>query len=151
MPYTYTVTSRSPAHPETVFAVLVRAGTWPSWSPIDDAAVEGGGDPLEPQQVGDTRIFRTGRTVARERVVELVPGRRFGYVNDGGVFRSYRGTVELTPVPHGGTDITWSAVFEPRLPLSGPFWRWYLTRFMGRMAEGLATYAGAVPDRDTAS
>ncbi|WP_049560923.1 SRPBCC family protein [Nonomuraea sp. SBT364] len=138
MPYSYRVTARSQAAPGAVYAALVRAATWPSWSPIDSADVDG--DP-EVQRIGDTRIFRTGRSVSRERIVDLVTDRRFVYDNEGGPFRSYRGTVDLAPAPAGGTDITWSAVFDPRLPLSGGFWRWYLTRFMRRMADGLAEYA----------
>ncbi|MEV0390755.1 SRPBCC family protein [Nonomuraea sp. NPDC050643] len=140
MPYSYGVTARSQAAPDAVFAALTRASTWPSWSPIDAADVEDG-DPGGRQRVGDTRIFRTGRNVARERIVELVTDRRFVYDNLGGPFRSYRGTVELTPLPEGGTDISWSAIFDPKLPLSGGFWRWYLTRFMQGMADGLAAYA----------
>ncbi|GGS66811.1 SRPBCC family protein [Nonomuraea spiralis] len=141
MPNSFAVTARSQADPDAVFAALTHAATWPSWSPIDSADVEDG-DPGRQQRVGDTRIFRTGRNVSRERIVELVPGRRFVYDNLGGPFRSYRGTVELAPAAGGGTDITWSATFEPKLPLSGGFWRWYLTRFMRGMADGLAVYAG---------
>ncbi len=120
--------------------------TWPVWSPIDSVEFEGG-DPEGPQQVGDMRAFRTGRAISRERIVELVTDRRFGYENVSGPFRSYRGTVELTEAPQGGTAITWSAAFEPKLRLSGPFWRWYLTRFMQRMTDGLAAYAEAPTDR----
>ncbi|MEV4394964.1 SRPBCC family protein [Nonomuraea sp. NPDC049607] len=141
MPYSFAVTARSQAAPDAVFAALTHAATWPSWSPIDSADVEGG-DPAARQRAGDTRVFRTGRNVSRERIVELVPDRRFVYDNLGGPFRSYRGTIELAPTAGvGGTDITWSAVFEPKLPLSGGFWRWYLTRFLRGMADGLATYA----------
>ncbi|MGW1287475.1 SRPBCC family protein [Streptomyces sp. NPDC001118] len=146
MPYSYVVTAHSSANPDAVFTVLVHTATWPSWSPIDAVEIEGG-DPERPQQVGDTRVFRTGRATSRERIVELVADQRFGYENVSGPFRSYRGTVELTEVPRGGTSITWSAVFEPKLRLSGPFWRWYLTRFMRRMVDGLAVYAEAGTDR----
>ncbi|MFE7117390.1 SRPBCC family protein [Streptomyces sp. NPDC057654] len=151
MPYTpctYSVTAHSPAKPPAVFGVLVDAATWPTWSAIDAVEVEPGSGspegpagPAVPQQVGDTRVFRTGKTIARERIVELVADRRFVYENESGPFRSYRGTVELAESPQGGTDITWSAVFEPKPRLSGPFWRWYLTRFMQRMVSGLAAYA----------
>ncbi|MFG3257137.1 SRPBCC family protein [Streptomyces sp. NPDC048172] len=141
MPYSYAVTARSQARPEAVYSTLLRAATWPSWSPIDSAGLDGDGDPAEPQQVGDTRIFRTGKGEARERIVELVADRLFVYENVGDMFRSYRGTVALAETPEGGTDITWTGVFEPKLPLTGPLWRWYLTRFMGRMAVGLAAYA----------
>ncbi|GAA2068938.1 SRPBCC family protein [Streptomyces albiaxialis] len=149
MPYSYAVTARSRAHPATVFSTLLRASTWPSWSPIDAAGLEDGGDPGTPQGVGDTRVFRTGRTVSRERIVDLAENRRFGYENVGGPFRSYQGTIALAETPEGGTDIIWTAVFEPKLPLSGPLWRWYLTRFMQRMADGLAAYAEAT-DADEA-
>lgn len=141
MPYSYSVTAHSPAAPGAVFDVLLRASTWPSWSPIDAAAPADGGDPDRRQGVGDIRVFRTGRAVSHERVVELVPDRRFVYENLGGPFRSYRGTVDLAEAPGGGTDLTWSAVFEPKPRFTGPFWQWYLTRFMRRMAEGLAGYA----------
>jgi hypothetical protein len=146
VPYTFAVRAHSQAGPAAVFALLVHAGTWPSWSPIDAAAVEDGSDPAGQQQVGDTRIFRTGRSVGRERITSLIPGQRFTYETIGGqFFRSYLGVVELAETQQGGTDITWSATFEPKLPRSGPFWRWYLTRFMQRMADGLAGYASQSP------
>jgi hypothetical protein len=146
MPYSYSVTSTSQARPAAVFTALVRGATWPKWSPIDAVEIEGGGDPAGRQRVGDTRIFRTGRASSREPIVELVTDRRFVYENTSGPFRSYRGTVELTETPHGGTTITWTAVFEPKLRFLGPFWRWYLTRFMQRMADGLAAYASETRD-----
>lgn len=141
MPYAFSVNSRSQASPGTVYALLIQPGTWPSWSRLDAAEVEGGGDPASPQQVGDIRIFHLGRSVYRERITGLVPGQRFIYETASGPFRSYRSIVELTEAPQGGTDITWSATFEPKLSLSGPFLRWYLTRYMRRMADGLARYA----------
>ncbi|HEX7660472.1 MAG TPA: SRPBCC family protein [Pseudonocardiaceae bacterium] len=141
MPYSYVVRSHSQAGPDAVFALLVRAATWPSWSPIDAAEVEGGADPAGEQQVGDIRVFRTGRAISRERITGLIADRRFAYENLGGPFKSYDAIIELAEAPRGGTDITWTATFEPKLPLSGAFWRWYLTRFMQRMANGLARYA----------
>lgn len=141
------MSSCSQASPDTVYALLISAGTWPSWSPISAAEVEGDGDPDGQQGVGDTRVFRTGRAVSRERITGLVAGRRFSYENASGPFRCYHGVIELAEPPQGGTSITWSASFEPKLPFSGPFWRWYLSRFMQRMADGLARYAsqGSVP------
>ncbi|GAB3894312.1 SRPBCC family protein [Kibdelosporangium lantanae] len=141
MPYSFTVKSHSPARPDAVFSALVRASTWPLWSPIDAVELADGGDPTGRQQVGDTRVFRTGRVVSRERILELVPDRRFCYENVAGPFRSHRGTVDLADGDAGGTDITWSAVFEPKWPFTGAFWQWYLTRFMRRMVDGLAAYA----------
>ncbi|KOG91797.1 ATPase, partial [Streptomyces varsoviensis] len=120
MPYSFTLSAHSRATPDAVFGALVRAATWPAWSSIDSAEVEGGADPEARQEVGETRVFRTGRAVSRERVVELVADKRFGYENVAGPFRSYRGAVELAESPRGGTDIVWSVTFEPKLPLSGP-------------------------------
>jgi ribosome-associated toxin RatA of RatAB toxin-antitoxin module len=138
VPHSYVVTALSAAEPDAVFAALVRADTWPSWSPIDRVEVT---DPERPQQVGDVRIFHTGRSASHERIVELVPARTFRYDIVEGMFRSYHGTVDLAPAPGGGTTITWSARFVPKMPLTGRFWSWYLTRFMRRMVEGLAAYA----------
>lgn len=59
--------------------------------------------------------------VSRERITALVPGRQFGYEIEGGPFRSYHGVAQRAAAPPGGTDITWSVAFEPKLPLSGPF------------------------------
>jgi hypothetical protein len=140
--YTYTVSSGSKAGPGAVYALLVQSGSWPSWSPIDSVEIEGG-DPADRQQIGDIRVFHIGRVVSRERITDLVPDLRFAYEIEGGPFRSYRGVVELEAAPEGGTNITWSADLEPKLPLSGPFWRWYLTRFLQRMADGLAAAAGS--------
>jgi hypothetical protein len=150
VPYTYSVASRSQADPGCVFALLVDASTWPTWSPVDAAEVEGGNEQTGQQQVSDIRVFRTGRSVSRERITDLVPDRRFQYETVGGpFFRSYHGVVELAEAPQGGTAITWSATFEPKLPLSGPFWSWYLTRFQQRMADGLARYAGRARHQNT--
>jgi hypothetical protein len=150
VPHAYAVASHSQASPGDVFTLLVNASTWPTWSPVDTAEVEGGDDQAGQQQVGDTRVFRTGRSVSRERITGLVPGRRFSYETVGGqFFRSYHGVVELAEAPQGGTDITWSAVFEPKFPLSGPFWSWYLNRFQQRMADGLARYAGQARHQNT--
>ena len=145
MPYAFSVNSRSQASPGAVYALLIQPGSWPSWSPLDAAEAEGGGDPGGPQQAGDIRIFHLGRSAYQERITGLVPGQRFSYESASGPFRSYRAVVELAEAPQGGTDITWSAAFEPKLPFSGPFWRWYLTRYMQRMADGLARYATQHP------
>jgi hypothetical protein len=136
----YSVRARSRANPDAVFSTLVRAGTWPAWSPIDSVEVDHG-DPDSAQGPGDVRSFRTGRVVSRERIVELAEDRRFVYENLSGPFRDYRGTIDLEQLPEGGTAIAWSAHFTPKLPLSGWFWRWYLTRYMQRMADGLAKFA----------
>ncbi|MFJ8553492.1 SRPBCC family protein [Streptomyces sp. NPDC093676] len=140
MTFTYSVTAHSQANPDAVYSAPVRAGTWPLWSPIDAVEVTAG-SPDDAQRPGDTRVFRTGRAVSHERILELAKDRRFVYENIDGPFRFYRGVVELAPPYEGGTNIVWSAEFAPKLPLTGPLWRSYLTRYMQRMVQGLARYA----------
>ncbi|MFG1605000.1 SRPBCC family protein [Actinoplanes sp. NPDC049265] len=141
MTHSYSVTAASAASPERVFDVLTHGATWPSWSPIDEFKPAGGGDPDGPQGVGAVRLFRTGRQVSREPIVELVPARRFVYVNESPPWRHYRGVVDLAPSAAGGTLITWSGTFTPLTRGTGWFWRLFLTAFMRRMANGLAAYA----------
>ena len=141
MPHSYLVHAHSRSSPGPIFGALLRAATWPVWSPVDAADIEGGGDPAAPQQVGDIRIFRTGRVRSRERISGLVPDRRFAYENLGGPFRFYDGVISLSPSSGGGTDIAWTATFEPKIPFTGGFWEWFLGRHMQRMATGLAAYA----------
>ncbi|AEW99610.1 SRPBCC family protein [Streptantibioticus cattleyicolor] len=139
----YHVTARSAADPHTVFAILLRGATWPSWSPIDAFSLDGPGPADGPQHVGDVREFRTGRNVSRERVDKLEPPSRFEYsIVGSGPLKDYRAVVELRPAASGqGTEIHWSATFRPQLAGTGWFWRSYLSRYMQRMVEGLAAYA----------
>lgn len=139
--YSYLVAAHSGADAHAVFGALIRPATWPIWSPLDAAEVEGGADPNTPRHIGDIVIFHVGSVVSREQIVDLVTDRRYVYDNLGGPFRSYRGVIELAPAAGQGTDITWAATFEPKVPLSGLFWQWYLKGFMQRMANGLASYA----------
>src|SRR2546430_1033075 len=99
------VTARSAADAQTIYRLLADGRTWPTWSPIGSFTP---GDPAEvPEKVGDIRLFRTGRTLSRERIVELVPGRRISYELLAGLpLRGYRADVDLTPEA-GGTVIHW--------------------------------------------
>ncbi|MET7877619.1 SRPBCC family protein [Micromonospora profundi] len=140
MPHRYSINARSDAAPTAVYDALLRAGSWPLWSPIDSVTLADGRDPWDRGRVGDVRLFRTGRALSRESIEELEPDRRFVYINPSGPFRSYRGQIELIP-DGSGTRISWQAEFETNIRLLGPFMRLYLLRFMRRMAWGLATYA----------
>ncbi|MDP9794682.1 hypothetical protein J2S43_003194 [Catenuloplanes nepalensis] len=129
----YDVSARSAATADVIFELLITPATWPAWSPIDAAEAEDG-DPAAPQRAGDVRIFRTGRTISRERITALTPGRRMEY--GGGTLRDYRASVDLRPRPDGGTDIRWTGTFG-----NGPLWGPFMTWYMRRMARGLAAYA----------
>ncbi|GAA1032977.1 SRPBCC family protein [Virgisporangium ochraceum] len=128
--------ARSAADATTVYSLLADGTTWPAWSPLDSFELESGDGGL-----GSIRVFRTGRTVSREEVVELVPGRRFSYALLSGLpLRGYRADVDLTPAD-GGTVIHWRSSFTPKVPGTGRIYRWALGKFIQRCVEGLATHA----------
>lgn len=93
---------------------------------------------------GEVRVFRTGRNVSREQVVQLVPDRHYGYVmlsSAGGLLRDYRGSVDLEPAAGGGTHIRWRGTWRPPAPVLGWMMECYLRRFQQRTVDGLAQYA----------
>ncbi|MEV5411935.1 SRPBCC family protein [Thermopolyspora sp. NPDC052614] len=137
----YDVTAHSAAKPSVVFGLLADCTTWPTWSPIDTAEIVDG---EEPEGVGTIRVFRTGRNVSRERIVEMAPDRHIGYVIESGALLDYRGDILLSRTVDGGTDIRWRATFRPKTPGTGWFWRLVLTNFMRRCAQGLAAHAESV-------
>jgi uncharacterized protein YndB with AHSA1/START domain len=127
------------ATPDLVFALLVDGGTWPDWSPIEDFELEQAGD--RRTGVGEIRVFRKGRTIGRDQVVEVVPQRRLAYVSlSGPPVRDYRAEIELQAVERG-TAIRWRASFFPRFPLTGRLLERGLRSFLDDCVRGLATYA----------
>jgi hypothetical protein len=134
------------AGPAAVYGLLRDGAGWPTWSPIGSFELERPGSD-EPEGVGAIRIFRTGRTTSRERVVERVPDRRFSYELLSGLpIRDYRADVDLTP-DDGGTLIRWHSTFSAKVPGTGWIYRRALGRFIARTADGLATYAATLPPR----
>jgi len=124
---------------DVLFALLKDLSTWRDWSPMDESGPDQPA-PDDPNGVGSTRAFRNGRVRGVDRVVELIPGRRFGYVHLHGLpLRDYRGDVDLEPVADG-TRIHWHVEFKPKLPGTGWFWRLGIRRFLQQMADGLASY-----------
>ncbi len=136
-------TAWSAAPPAVVYGLLVDGLTWPAWSGHDAAEVieEGEGD---GDGVGAVRVLHRGRTRSTERIVELVPGRRLGYVLLSGLpLRDYRANVDLTP-ERDGTAIRWWSDFRGKVPGTGWIFRFALTRFMREAAERLAARAAEV-------
>src|SRR3954453_23299762 len=87
-----------------VYALLRDGATWPEWSGIDSFKLqsegEGGGEGLHA-----VRVFHTGRHTSVERIVELVPDRRFSYALLSGLpLKGYRADIDLEPTD-GGTAI----------------------------------------------
>jgi uncharacterized protein YndB with AHSA1/START domain len=135
-------TAHSDAAPDAVFALLADGATWPRWSPIESFELERPGNP-PPEGPGAIRVFRRGRTVGRDQLVDVVPGERLVYVSLSGVpVRDYRGEVELTP-SLAGTDIKWQASFTPKVPGTGWLLERGLRRFLGECATGLAAHGAS--------
>ena len=143
-------TTATPA--DVLFRLLKDPATWTSWSPMDESGpVDAAAD--DPNGVGSTRAFRNGRVRGVDRVVELIPGRRFGYEHLQGLpLRDYRGDVDLEPTSDG-TRIHWQASFRPKVIGTGWFWWLGIRRFLQRMADGLAAYspAGQIADSSPGS
>jgi len=138
------VRGHSPQDTRALYALLSQGATWPEWSPLDSFELERPGED-GGEGLGAVRVFRTGRTTSRERLVELVPGRRLSYVLLSGLpLRDYRADVDLTPA-EGGTDIRWHSTFRPKVPGTGWIYRRALGRFIGDMVRGLAAATATPP------
>lgn len=128
------------ADPFTVYALLADGSTWPEWSPIESFELIAPGEG-SPEGVGAVRVFKTGRSRTRERVVECRPGQGFSYVLESGLaIRDYRADITLTSA-NGGTSVNWHSAFRAKMPGSGGLYRRQLGRFIGRTLDGLATMA----------
>ena len=132
------VTAYAKAPAEAVYALLVDGTTWPEWTPFDSFEIT---EPGDPSHLGEVHIFHTGKQATRERVVELIPAKRYSYeLLDGLPLRDYHADVDLTE-DEGGTTIHWHSTFHPGRPGTGWIYRAYLARFIARCANGLATAA----------
>jgi Polyketide cyclase / dehydrase and lipid transport len=87
--------------------------------------------------------------VSREQIIELVPDRKFSYINLDGMLQDYRGDVTLTSSSKGGTEISWRGIFRMSFPLAGWFMQLYLTRFTQRGVDKLARHAELIQDDST--
>lgn len=146
---TIDVTAHSRTGADTLYALLADGATWPTWSPIGSFELERPGE-TEREGLGAIRVFRTGRVASRERLVELVPGRRLSYVLLSGLpLRGYRADVDLTP-DGAGTTIRWRSTFSAKVLGTGWLYRLILGRFIQRCADGLAAYGAAFSLRDGA-
>lgn len=132
--------ARTTATAHEVFELLAEGATWPTWSGIDSFDLQQEGD-TGGESLNAVRVFHTGRTNSVERIVELVPDRRFSYALLSGLpLREYRADVDLTPVD-GGTTIRWRSTFYPERRGTGWLYRLVLGRFIKGCVQGLAAYA----------
>jgi uncharacterized protein YndB with AHSA1/START domain len=136
------VTAHSEAAPDTVFALLADGTTWPQWAPVESFELERPGDP-PPEGAGAIRVFRRGRTVGRDQLVDVAPSERIVYASLSGLpVREYLAEIELTATV-GGTDLRWQASFLPKMPGTGWLLERGLRRFLEQCARGVAEHAGS--------
>jgi uncharacterized protein YndB with AHSA1/START domain len=138
----YTVTARSAAPPERVFELLGDATTWARWAGplVAHASWEREGNPA-PGGVGAIRKLGRWPMFGREQVVASEPPSHHAYTTlSGNPVRDYRADVSLVP-DGGGTLITWSATFEPRIPGTGRALVAIYRRLIGSFARRLASFA----------
>jgi len=105
----------SAAPTDAVFALLADGGGWASWAGplVPRSRWHRTGTPA-PGGVGAVRELGRRPMIMREEIVEFSPPRRLAYTVVSGVpVRDYLGTVDLDPLPGGGTRITWRATFVP--------------------------------------
>ena len=134
--------AQSTASAEQVFALLASGATWPNWTPIksfslESPGVDGG------EGVGAIRMWNSGLMANREQVVEVVEPTKFAYTLLSSklvAVRDYRADVDVTPTDSGCT-VVWSAVFQPKLPGTGWFWKLALGKLSASLAKGVAQYA----------
>ncbi len=133
------VTATTTAPAGAVYALLRDGASWPVWSPLGSFELESPG-PEGGESLGAIRIFRTGRITVRERIVELVPNRRFSYaLLSGMAINGYRADIDLTEGPDG-TTIRWHSSFRAKVPGFGGIYRRALTKIIQRCVDGLAAH-----------
>ena len=126
--------------PASVYALLIDGSTWPDWSPIESFELISPGDG-SPEGVGAVRMFHTGRTHSKERVVVAQPNQAFAYeLISGLAIRDYRAVVTLRP-SETGTLIHWRSTFKAKVPGTGWIYQRQLSAFIGRTVNGLAAWA----------
>jgi Polyketide cyclase / dehydrase and lipid transport len=129
--------AESAADVDTVWALVADHRGYASWGPWQQARLEREGTP-SPDGVGAVRILRARPLTMREEVVTFEPPSRLDYVLHSGLpLRDYRASVTLTPSGQG-TTLHWRAEFEPKIPGTGWFYRWFLDRVFDDVTERAA-------------
>ena len=140
----YRVQARSDAPVESVWPLLAEARRWKEWTFLTRSEVEREGRP-EPDGVGAVRHFTRYGIGSREEVLAFDPPTHLAYsILSGFPVRNYRAEVTLSP-DEGGTQITWTATFDEKVPGTGRLTELMLGRMIGGFASGLARYAAKTP------
>lgn len=142
----YHVQARSDAPIESVWPLLAEARRWKEWTFLSRSELEREGRP-EPDGIGAIRHFTRNGIGSREEVLAFDPPEHLAYsILSGFPVRNYRADVTLSP-DEGGTQITWTATFDEKVPGTGRLTELMLQRMIGGFASGLARYAAKIPGR----
>jgi hypothetical protein len=137
-------TARSTAPPRAVWDVVADAPGWSRWGGWKEARIEREGDP-PPGGLGAIKVLVSERrpsVTSREEVTVFDPPTRFGYrLLSGLPLRDYEASITLADAAEGVTEITWRSQFEPKIPLTGSFFRRILQTFMEDAVQSLAREA----------
>ena len=142
--FSYELTARSDAPPETVFALLADGAGWSNWAgPLaPKSSWEREGSP-DAGGVGAIRKVGAWPVFSREEIVEYDPPRHLAYTLLSGMpVKDYRADVELT-ADGAGTAIVWKGSFEAKIPGTGPVFRTFFRQIVGGFAKRLAAAAAA--------
>jgi len=140
--FSFSAEATSSASADVMFGLLADATGWKNWAGwfVRESFFEKEGTP-PPGGVGSIRKVGARPVYGREETVEYDPPRRYAYrILSGQPVKTYRAEVELTPLGPG-TRVRWSGRFEPSIPGTGPFMRWYFQRLVTGFARRLAAYA----------
>ena len=76
-------------------------------------------DPANPNGLGSVREIRSAGLTFEETITAFESPSRIEYqITQGGPIKNHRGTLLFTEVP-GGTQLEYTIVFDPKLPLTG--------------------------------
>jgi Polyketide cyclase / dehydrase and lipid transport len=138
MQYAVDVTATSSAPPEVLFEHVAVAEAWSVWTGLRAKATR-----IRPgigTSNGIGSIRRVG--LAREETVAYDPPKHYAYRLLAGLpVDDYRADITFEPREEGGTTVRWQARFTARIPGTGALIRAFMTRMLGRFAQGLATHA----------
>src|SRR5262245_53705804 len=151
--YDLVVESAAPA--SAVFALLADGAGWSAWAGpfIGRSRWYRTGTPA-PGGVGAIREDGRPPFVSREAILEYVPPRRrVSTFLSGLPIRDCRATVDVGPLPGGGTRISWRGSFVPAYRGTGPLLRLVAVTVVNSLARRLAAAAarGAAPSASSPS
>ncbi|MGH9098477.1 MAG: SRPBCC family protein [Acidimicrobiales bacterium] len=140
--WSFTQVSHSRAPVDAVWPLIGEARRWKEWSFLTRSDLVREGVPA-PDGVGAVRRFTTFGVGSSEEVLAWEPPTRLGYtLLRGFPVRDYRADVILTP-NRGGTILTWSAEFNPKVTGTGAV-VWVVLRLLLRgFARDVCRFADA--------